>query len=281
MSVASPKPWCILPVLLVLVVVCTYRRSAFERNPHLRLLKDDLYANLEHPVVAPGGTTVYYINAGSWLCKLDISADTAATLRFGWLQGFAVSPDGARLALLGHALLLADTTGAVLDTLVPVESIESDPIDVEFSHDGFHIYYSVRGYAHGALYYRVAIDGSSPVLVHESFGSAETPVGRWGFDLSAEDSIVDYFGSRGWPQLSPLDDDVMAYSSGPWMSSSGDIHLLNLATGVFTDLDCNPYPQCRTDYPNWFPDGRKLVFSATDSSDLGFFELWTLDSIEF
>jgi len=267
--------------VLALAAFCTCQRPAFVRNPHLQLLKADPDASLEHPIVAPDGATVFYISAGSWLCRLDIAADTAVALREGWLQAFAISPDGTRLALLGRELLLADTAGAVLDTLVPAESIESDPVDVEFGLDGSRIYYSVRSYSHGAFYYRVGLDGTGRELVHESYGSAESPRGVAGFDLTVEDSVVDYYAGQNWPQFSPLNGDIMAYASSGWFGSHGDITLLNLSTGAATALECNPYRQSWTDYPYWFPDGRKLVFAATDSGRSGPYQLWTLDDIEY
>ena len=201
-------------------------------------------------------------------------------LRFCWLEAVAISPDGTRLALLGHELLLADTAGTVLETLVTANEVGSDPIDVEFSHDGSHVYYSTSNGEHGASYYRVALDGTGLELVHNSDGSAESSTGRTGFALTRKDSILDYFDSeRGWPKLSPVSDDVMAYVESDWYS--GKLRLVNLSTDSVMDLACSPASQSSAAYPSWFPDGRKLVFCATVSGTIRRLELWMLDSVEY
>lgn len=251
-------------------------RHPFIRNPHLRLLCSDGY-NDEHPAVAPNGTEVYYLS-GNTLWKLDISNDSASLLRQSWYQAVALSPDGTRLALLGHDLLLADTTGALLETLVPSESLGEDPVDVQFSHDGSHVYYS-RSIGEAAAYYRVALDGTGRELVYQSFGSAESPSGRTGFALTRSDSILEFFSSRAWPELSPIDDNVMAYSSN-WVLG-GDVALIHLSSDSVLSLDCNPYPDSRVAYPGWFPDGHRLVFCATDTGPAQLYQLWMLDSVEY
>jgi Tol biopolymer transport system component len=256
---------------ILVFVACRY---PFIRNPHLRLLCSDGYSD-EHPAVAPNGNEVYYLS-GNTLWKLDINKDSASLLRQSWYQAIALSPDGTRLALLGHDLLLADTTGALLETLVPSESLGEDPVDVQFSHDGSHVYYSIGSELDGADYYRVALDGTGRELVHQSIGSAETPLGQSGFALTKDDSILDY---RAWPQLSPTDDDVMAYADN--FFDGGDIYLVRLSSDSVTNLRCGPYSSAETAYPSWFPDGHRLVFCATVNPASSRFELWMLDSVEY
>jgi len=250
--------------------------NPFTRNPHLRLLCSDGYSD-EHPVVAPNGNEVYYLS-GNTLLKLDISKDSASLLRPGSYQAIALSPDGAKLALLGRGLLLTDTTGALLDTLLPSESVGENPVDVHFSHDGSHVYYSTT-LDRGANYYRVALDGTGRELIYQSFGSAETPRGLGGFALTKDDSVLDYHPSRAWPQLSPTDDDVMAYADN--FFDGGDIYLGRLSSDSVTDLECRPYSSAETAYPSWFPDGHRLVFCATVNPASSRFELWMLDSVEY
>jgi Tol biopolymer transport system component len=261
------------------VLVFAACQHPFVRNPNLRLLRSEA-AGDKHPIVAPNGSEVYYISGDSWLCKLDISSDLASTLRSGWLQAIALSPDGTRLALLGHELLLADTTGAILQTLVPSESLGNEPVDVEFGHDGSHVFYSIQAPERGAWYYRVSLDGTGRELVHESYGSAESPRGEAGFVLTGDDSVVDFFSGRhDWPQLSPLDDDVMVYALN-WLAS-GDINVTHLSSDSAVGLGCNPYRDSRVAYPSWFPDGRKIVYCATDNVSVYRYELWMLDSVDY
>lgn len=255
--------------MLAGVLVFAACRHPFIRNPHLRLLRSDGFS-VERPAVAPNGNEVYYLS-GNTLWKLDLNNDSASLLRPGLYQAIALSPDGTRLALLGHDLLLADTTGAILQTLVPSESVGEDPVDMQFSHDGSFVYYS-RSNGDGADYYRVALDGTGRELVRQSFR------GQVGFALTRDDSILDY-GSRAWPELSPIDDNVMAYSSNWWFN--GDVHIAYLSSDSGFSLDCNPYSDARIAYPSWFPDGHKLVFCTTDSGLAQHYELWMLDSVEY
>jgi hypothetical protein len=264
-------------LMLACLLVFAACRHPFIRNPHLRFLSSDGFS-VEHPVVAPNGAQVYYVSDGGWLCKLDISSEATLAVRTGWLKAIALSPDGTRLALLGHELLLAETTGAVLDTLVPSESLGNEPVDVQFSHDGSYVYYSVSNDAHGADYYRVFLDGTGRELVHRSYGTAEAQVGHAGFALTPNDSIPEDRPGRSWPALSPINADVMAYSSSSF--THGDIDLVYLSSDSVTRLDCTPYDNTWTAYPSWFPDGRKLVFCA-DKGLSGRYELWMLDSVEY
>ncbi len=261
--------------MLAGILVFASCRQPFIRNPHLQLLRSDGFS-VERPAVAANGTGVYYLS-GNTLWKLDINNDSASLLRPGLYQAIALSPDGTRLALLGHDLLLIDTTGALLETLVPSESVGEDPVDMQFSHDGSFVYYS-RSNGDGADYYRVALDGTGHELVHQSRGTTEYYRGQVGFALTRVDSILDY-GSRAWPELSPIDDNVMAYSSNWWFN--GDVHSAYLSSDSGFSLDCNPYSDSRIAYPSWFPDGHKLVFCATDSGLAQHYELWMLDSVEY
>jgi Tol biopolymer transport system component len=265
--------------LLALVLLVAACRHPFVRNPDIRLLRSEA-ASIKHPVVAPSGSEVYYISGDSLLCRLDISSDSASTLRSGWLQAIALSPDGTRLALLGHELLLADTTGATWQMLVPSESLGNEPFDVEFGHDGSHVFYSISAPECGAWYYRVSLDGTDRRLVHESYGSAESPRGEAGFVLTGDDSVIDFYSGRhDWPQLSPLDDDVMAYALN-WFTS-GDIYVTHLSSDSAVGLDCSPYRESRTAHPSWFPDGRKIVYCATDSVSVQRYGLWMLDPVNY
>ena len=261
--------------LLVLAGILAFAgcRYPFVRNPNLRLLRSDLFS-VEHPAVAANGTEVYYLS-GNTLWKLDINSDSASLIRPGWFQAIALSPDGTRLALLGRDLQLVDNTGALLQTLVPADSVEDDRIDVQFSHDGSHVYYSVGSEPHGVDYYRVALDGTGRELVHRS------PSGWSGFILTKEDSVMDYDYGRSWPEISPTDDDVMAYSYD-WYTG-GDLALVYLSSDSVVGLDCNPYSDSRIAYPSWFPDGRKLVFCATDNKygQPDHYQLWMLDSVAY
>jgi Tol biopolymer transport system component len=263
--------------MLAGILVFAACRHSFIRNPNLRFLRSDVFS-VEHPAVAPNGTEVYYLS-GNTLWKLNVNNDSASLVRAGWFQAIALSPDGTRLALLGHDLLLADTAGAILQTLVPSESVGEDPVDVQFSHDGSFVYYSIGSQPHGADYYRVALDGTGRKLVHQSCGTAESPSGRTGFALTRNDSILEFFSSRAWPELSPIDDNVMAYSSNWWFN--GDVHIVYLSSDSGFSLDCNPYSDSRIAYPSWFPDGHKLVFCATDSGLVQHYQLWMLDSVEY
>jgi hypothetical protein len=258
-------------LLLAGILAFTGCRQPFVRNHHLRFLRLDDFS-IEHPVAAPNGTEVYYLS-GNTLWKLDITNDSASLMNAGWFEAIALSRDGATLALLGHDLVLGDTTGTILRTLVPAETLGDNPIDVHFSHDGSRVYYSTGGFGGDADYYRVALDGTGREWVSRS------PSGLGGFALSASDSVLDYLGD--WPDFSPIDDNVVAYSSNWW--TGGDVYVVHLSTDSAIGLDCDPYGGASIAYPSWFPDGHKLVFCATDSGHVGseHYQLWMLDSVEY
>lgn len=259
----------------LLFIAC---RHPSVRNPQLRMLRSDGFS-IEHPVVASSGTGVYYLSGGT-LWKVGVDTDSASLLTSGCHQAIALSSDGAKLALLGRGLLLVDSTGAVLQTVVPSESLGEDLIDVQFSHDGSHIYYS-RVNGRGADYYRVALDGTGRELVHQSYGSAEYHRGQNGFTLTVDDSILESSPGQSWPALSPIDDSVVAYSSFWW--SHGDVHIVHLSSDSVFGLDCYPYSNSRVAYPSWFPDGHRLVFCATDNGldQPEHYQLWMIDSVEY
>lgn len=268
--------------LFVLAGILTFAacRHPFVRNPNLRLLRSDGFS-VEHPAVAPNGTEVYYLS-GNTLWKLDIDDDSASLLTPGWFQAIALSPDGTRLALLGRNLVLVDTTGAIRKTVVPADSVGDDPIDVQFSHDGSHVYYSVGSGPEGVDFFRVALDGTSRELVRQTSGGAEaSPEGANGFVLTREDSILGSLPGRAWPEISPTDDDVMAYSYDWW--TGGDVALVYLSSDSVVGLDCNPYSDSRIAYPGWFPDGHRIVFCATDNryGQPEHYQLWMLDSVGY
>jgi Tol biopolymer transport system component len=227
--------------------------------------------------VAPNGNDVYYLS-DNVLWKLDIGTDSASLVRAGWCVAVALSPDGTRLALLGNELLLANISGAVIDTLAPPESVTANPIDVEFSHDGSHVFYSKSNDLHGADYYRVALDGTGHERMKQSIGSADHQPGHAGFALTPNDSILESRNGRGWPALSPTDADAMAYSLRSF--THGDMYLVRLSSGSVTALDCMPYDNTWTDYPSWFPDGRSLVFCA-DKGLSDRYELWMIESVQY
>jgi hypothetical protein len=229
--------------------------------------------------VAANGIEVYYLS-GNTLWKLDLNNDSASLIRPGWFQAIALSPDGSTLVLLGRDLQLVDNTGALLQTLVPADSVGGDPIDVQFSRDVSHVYYSVRSDARSVDYYRVAVDGTSRELVRQTGGTAESsPRGVNGFVLTREDSILDFRHGRDWPAFSPTDDSVLAYSSDWWFH--GDIHITYLSSDSGFWLYCYPLSDSRIAYPSWFPDGRRLVFCATDNGLEKHYQLWMLDSVEY
>ena len=103
-------------------------------------------------------TMTSYKDRFNQLYKVSAAGGLPEKLPMPYGEFGALSPDGTRLALLGRDLLLAETTGTILQTLVPSESVGEDPIDVQFSHDGSQVYYSTS-LGDGALYCRVAADG--------------------------------------------------------------------------------------------------------------------------
>jgi len=163
---------------------------------------------------------------------------------------------------------------------VPAESLGNEPFDVEFGHDGSLVFYSIGAPECGAWYYRVSLDGTGREMVHESYGSAESPRGEAGFVLTGDGSVTDFYSGRhDWPQLSPQDNDVMAYALN-WFTS-GDIYVTHLSSDSAVGLDCSPYRGSRVAYPSWFPDGRKIVYCATDGVSAYRYELWMLDSLDY
>jgi hypothetical protein len=117
-------------------------------------------------------------------------------------------------------------------------------------------------------------------LVRQTHGGAESsPEGANGFVLTREDSILGSLSGRDWPELSPTDDNVLAYSIDWWFH--GDIHITYLSSDSGFRLGCYPLSDSRIAYPSWFPDGRKLVFCATDNGLGRHSQLWMLDSVQF
>jgi hypothetical protein len=214
----------------------------------------------------------------------------------GNFGSISVSPDGARLAVvslvtaskyLGGSLLLVDTSGQVLDTLSPV---------------GDTVVCARYGTSSRSLFYYVLDTGVFKLdLETRRLDTVLLTRIRYRQDFDVwDDSLVLLPGkvyhilSEGvdtmsvvlWqPRFCPSNPYVVA---GAPMGRDGfldELVLVDRTTGSVTDLDARPYSGCDITYPNWSPDGRKIVMAAAPLIPGGFldpvpmigrYDLWVL-----
>jgi hypothetical protein len=235
----------VVTLVFVTSLRCDWTDHPFKPNPKLSLVLNgrNVGTSLVSPVVTPSGTELYYLRCSDvpypfsdapgelWKAKIDGSCTCLAMS--GNLQAFALSRDGATLALATDSgyVLLADAEGRVEDTVA--RALTGTLHGVWFSReDSERLYYRVD-----QLYFAVNLDGSGK---HEVSPDA-----------------VDGFP---WVQRSGRFAVVKLQRD----NVHDDLALVDASTGDTTPLDAAPYKRCGivSEYACWTPDEDAVVFSA-------------------
>ncbi len=294
-------------VSTLLLGACHIWDQGFQRNPNLEpLLKND-WDSFFNPVWSPDGRYIYYLRAhrdriptpatalgiGGDLWRINLETREAELLLSGSFCSLAISHDGSLLALSyetgdtfpcemeweGGPLILADTSGNILDTLPT-----SLPfiLDVEFSSNDAKLYY----YAYDTVYtgipfgfYRINLDGSGEELVRENHN-------YWymKFGLDRRDSI--YIGA--W-NFNPIKSKYAVLISGIILiTPPSEIYVINTTEHDTLIPDADPYgpPDDPSGFESayWSPDGENLVISVGevrggDVIHASTLELWVLHNV--
>jgi Tol biopolymer transport system component len=176
---------------------------------------------------------------------------------------------------LGGTLLLADTSGQVLDTLSPVGDTV---VSARFGSSGQSLYYYLRG--RGVLKLDLETRQLDTVLLTYISPSQDFDV--WDDSLLLLPGEVchvlsgraDTLPAVLWqPRFCPSNPSLV---SGALMSSPGDfldeLVLVNRTSDSATDLDARPYSDCEITYPNWSPDGKNIVMATAPLIPGGFLD---------
>ncbi len=297
-------------VSTLLLGACHIWDQGFQRNPNLEpLLKND-WDSFFNPVWSPDGRYIYYLRAhrdriptpatalgiGGDLWRINLETREAELLLSGSFCSLAISHDGSLLALSyetgdtfpcemeweGGPLILADTSGNILDTLPT-----SLPfiLDVEFSSNDAKLYY----YAYDTVYtgipfgfYRINLDGSGEELVREEMNR------NLAFFGLIQDTVVWTYKKC---RLNPKKENTILFVEGNVILCCSELKIKDLETQRVWVPDADPYgPPEAWSVPSgfesayWSPDGENLVISVGevrggDVIHASTLELWVLHNV--
>jgi len=265
-----------------------------EPNPNRKLVLSKSGYSLFNPVWHPNGEWVYYLNAperwlggalqicGSvWRVKPDGTDDRQIIANDSFCC-LTISHNGEKLAFVkgtysvpleNNKIILADTTGAIIDT---IQSIHSGIRWIKFNSNGDKIYFSIESrttYPETTSYFRVSLDGSDEEYLFSRAGF------NYYFDIFSSDSMYIH-PSINVPSIHPQN---QSYVVSP--SPIGDLMMKNLITGKEDSLDADPFGSpIYIDMPSWSPDGDKVVYCVApkrgDPLKTQKIELWMVENIE-
>ncbi|MEO0276277.1 MAG: hypothetical protein ABIM60_05830 [candidate division WOR-3 bacterium] len=291
-------------LLISFLLSCRSCKEPFKRNPNLELLLKNDWDSFFNPVWAPNGEIIYYLRAhrenlpveatqlaiGGELWKININTKQKKFLLKGPFSSLSISPDGNLLALSyeregseieweGGPLILADTLGNIIDTLIKDSTFVQE---VKFNSIGDYIYFFAIKYSEGKKQcgiYRIRIDGTEENLVKPIYDCYY----RVNFYLDRNDSI--YFGKGDFNYKKNLE----AMIHGEVMLGPAELKIKELATNKIFIPDADPYgpPEADSGFESayWSPDGEKLILSVgkVESECSGTFvknlELWILHKV--
>ena len=308
-------------ILLTLMFVllsgsCDIWKPPFQRNPNLELLLKNDWDSFFNPVWSPDGRYIYYLRAhrdristpatalgiGGDLWRINLETRETEFLLSGPFCSLAISHDGSLLALSyetgdrfpyemeweGGPLILADTSGNILDTLPT-----SLPfiLDVEFSSSDAKLYYYAYDTVHTGIpfgFYRINLDGSGEELVR--LFQNYSVVQKTGFTLSHSDEIfVDTSISPSayiHPQFHPEIENILLFVTGNPFTPS-ELKIKDLHSNKEFVLDADPYYSIEEPsgilYGYWAPSGDDIVISVGktygEEFHVGVLELWILHNV--
>ncbi len=292
-------------LLILFLFSCSKCKQPFEPNPNLELLLRSDWDSFFNPVWAPNGKEIYYLRAhrdnlptpatalgvGGELWKINLETRKAKFLLKGPFCSLAISHDGNLLALSyetgdnemeweGGPLILADTSGNILDTLPTSLPLI---LDVEFNSDDSKLYYYAYDTVNTGIpfgFYRINLDGSEEEIVTEIgqyFGYRK-------FGLDYKDSI--YIGNYNF---NPVKVNYAVLTTGIVFFGPSELYIIKVSSGEKFIPDADPYgpPEAYSGFESayWSPDGEKLVISVGKVQGGGHeamvenLELWILHKI--
>lgn len=288
----------ILSILFIsFLVSCKSCKEPFKRNPNLELILKNDWDSFFNPIWSPDGKYIYYLRAhrdnlptfaselgiGGELWRINLETRENKFLLKGPFSSLAISPRGDLLALSyekegseiewdGGPLILVDTSGKIIDTLL---TSLPNILDVEFSGDGTKLYYYTYSSSSrsSAGFFSINLDGSGEQIVKED----REILGymKWGlnFTLKRDDTLIygkiDSVAYRGMfykPQIFYKENTpyIIFCTDSPFFTS--ELKLLDVKSHTFIFIDANPYapPQEIGGFESayWSPDGEKLVLSV-------------------
>jgi hypothetical protein len=294
----------------------------WERNPNLALLTKPHFPTEEEkglweccsPVWSPDGSKVFYIerrlawwdpqgNKGNiWV--IESSDENAHVIKEGDYLYLSMSPGGDKLAALirsykysfpGGTLALVDLNNLSEDEVIAVDT-EAFVLGVRFSSDGdnliYYAYFEDEGPKQAGFYSHDLKDSTSSFLFPESWEDYR------GFDVNGDWIVtlkrmrkLDGSESRElmiygmWPSFRP-DGQVFVSETGfgAYVNGGDEMHMIDAqADTLITYLDVRTHELSTASFPNWSPDGNRIVFASRPwygDNFGGLLELWILNNVE-
>jgi len=283
--------------ILLFIIVTTIclggvcKPGPIKPNPNRKLVLSKSGYSLFNPVWHPGGEWIYYLSmpekwfggapaiSGSiWRVTPDGTNDRLVIAGDSFCC-LTISHNGEKLAFVkgtysvpleNNKIILADTTGAIIDTIQPTHSGIRWIGWIKFNINDNKIYFSTSMESGTIGYFKINIDGTDEEFLFSRSGLY--------FDVFLNDSL--YIHPQGAiPSLHPQNSDYVVYPV------ANDLAFKNLATGETDSLYADPFgAPVYIDLPSWSPDGDRVVYCVApkrgDPLKTQKLELWMVEGIE-